>query len=271
MNAESFWANYSAPLKNENGEIESLVQVAQNITLQVRAEKQIRYLTQELMKAQETERQRLARDLHDNLAQDLSLLKIDCETLFDEQPAVPAAIRQKIADYSERFQKAITTVRDMAYEIHPPGLNELGLVPSIAEYCDEFYDKNGTRVDFHAAGMEALELDFDTQINLYRIIQEGLNNIQKHANGAAATIRLVAAWPNIILRIEDDGRGFDVERRLGAAVAEKRMGIRSIKERAALLGGTMTIQSRPDAGTRILIKIPCQERKNGPAENHIDR
>ena len=271
MNSESFWANYSAPLKNENGEVESLVQVAQDITLQVRAEKQIRYLTQELMKAQETERQRLARDLHDNLAQDLSLLKIDCETLFDEQPAVPAAVRQKIADYSERFQKAITAVRDMAYEIHPPGLNELGFVPSIAQYCDDFYEKNGTCIDFHAAGIEGLELDFDTQINLYRIIQEGLNNIHKHANGAAATIRLVAAWPNIILRIEDDGRGFDVERRLGAAVAEKRMGIRSIKERAGLLGGTMTIQSRPDTGTRIFIKIPCQEKKNGPAENHIDR
>jgi len=119
--------------------------------------------------------------------------------------------------------------------------------------------------------MDTLNLNFDTKINLYRIIQEALNNINKHADADHSMIRLVAAWPNIILRIEDDGSGFDKELRMKTAIVEKRMGIRSIKERAALLGGKMAIQSRPMQGTKIFIKIPCKEEKNDPQENHSDR
>ncbi|OQY03708.1 MAG: hypothetical protein B6I22_11010 [Desulfobacteraceae bacterium 4572_123] len=261
IKGESFWDTYIVPLKNKAGDIESFIQVARNITDQVQAEKHIRDLTQQLMKAQETERQRIARELHDNVAQDLSLLKIGCETLFDGQPSIPVEIGQKIASYSEIFQKTITAVRDMAYNIHPPGLDELGFLPAVYQYCENFSEKTGIYVDFRAAGMDTLNLNFDTKINLYRIIQEALNNINKHADTNRSMIRLVAAWPNIILRIEDDGSGFDKELRMKTAIVEKRMGIRSIKERAALLDGKMTIQSRPMQGTKILIKIPCKEEK----------
>jgi signal transduction histidine kinase len=91
------------------------------------------------------------------------------------------------------------------------------------------------------------------------MIQEGLNNIHKHAQAEHAVVKLAAAHPHLLLRIEDDGRGFDMEKRAREIDSEKRMGLRSLKERAGLLGGVMAVTSRIGQGTRILIKLPCKE------------
>ena len=109
--------------------------------------------------------------------------------------------------------------------------------------------------------MKNLKLDFDTEINLYRLVQEGLTNIQKHASASHVTIRLVAVSPNIILRIEDNGKGFDVQKRLANLTKEKRMGIRSMDERVKLLQGKMALQSKPMKGTKIYIKFPYKFKK----------
>jgi len=108
--------------------------------------------------------------------------------------------------------------------------------------------------------MKDLKLDFDTEINLYRLIQEGLNNIKKHAQASHAVIRLVASSPNIILRIEDNGQGFDVERRLARSLKEKRLGLSSMEERVSLLEGTMRIKSQPSKGTSLFLEVRCKER-----------
>ena len=113
-------------------------------------------------------------------------------------------------------------------------------------------------MDFNSAGMDELKLDFDTEINLYRLIQEGLNNIMKHADAKQIIVKLVASFPNIILRIEDDGKGFDIKNQLLAASNEKRMGLRSMEERVSLLGGRIRINSRPEEGTKILIEVPSK-------------
>ena len=104
-----------------------------------------------------------------------------------------------------------------------------------------------------------MKLDFDTEINLYRLIQESLNNVKKHAHADHVTIRIVASSPNIILRIEDNGKGFDVESRLARSLQEKCMGLSSMDERVSLLNGRMSIKSQPSKGTRILIEVPCKE------------
>jgi signal transduction histidine kinase len=144
----------------------------------------------------------------------------------------------------------------LAYYLRPSFLDDLGIVEALSQYCEDFSENNGLNVDFSAVGMEDVKLDFDTEINLYRLIQEGLNNINKHAEARNSAIRLIAAFPNIILRIEDDGRGFDVRERLALAQLEKRMGLRSMEERVNLLGGKMKIHSQPSRGTRIFIEVP---------------
>ena len=225
------------------------------------SEEKIRTLNQQLIKTQENERNRIAGYLHDHVAQDLSSIKIGLETLFDDQPQV--SIETRIQELTAILQDSITSVRDLSYDLHPPGMDQLGLVRTVYQYCEDFSAKNNVGVDFYTAGMKDLELDFDTEINLYRLIQEGLNNIKNHAEADHIVIRLVATSPNIILRIEDNGRGFDVERRLARSLREKQLGLSSMEERVNLLEGTMRIHSRPSKGTKIFIEVPYREKKDG--------
>ena len=167
-------------------------------------------------------------------------------------------IQTEIADISKALHNCINTVRNLAYYLRPSCLDDLGIIEALSQYCEDFSQNNGLNVDFSAVGMENLKLDFDTEIHLYRLIQEGLNNINRHADAAQSNIRLLAAFPNIILRIEDDGRGFDVRQRLALAQQEKRMGLRSMEERVNLLGGGMKIHSQPSRGTRIFIEVPLK-------------
>ncbi len=221
-----------------------------------RAETQIRTLTRKLMQTQEDERCMISRELHDRISQDLSTIKISLETLFDHQPAAAPEIHARAAKLSGLVHQTIRTVRDLAYDLRPPGLDEMGIVSAMAAVCEEFSAKTGIRVDYRAVGLEKLKLDVDTQINLYRMVQEGLNNIHRHAGAAEAVVKLTAAHPNILLRIEDNGRGFDLEKRSREIDSEKRMGLRSLQERTELLGGVMIVSSSPGQGTRILIKLP---------------
>ncbi len=161
-------------------------------------------------------------------------------------------------------------VRDLAYDLRPPGLDHLGLEQSIFQYCEEFSARTGIEVDFAAAGMDGLKLDFDTEIAVFRLIQEGLNNVKKHAGASKVTIRLAASLSTLFLRMEDDGKGFDVRARMASAFKEKRMGLQNMKERVSLLQGKMRIKSRRAQGTKVLIRIPY-ERKHGEQKDHPDR
>jgi PAS domain S-box-containing protein len=243
---------------------------AMDITGRKQAEDLVRNLSQLLMKAQESERQRISRDLHDHVAQELSAVKIGFETLFDNQPEIPPEIRQRVSEISRMLQESIKAVRNVSYDLRPPALDEMGLVETLVQYCNDFSENNGINVDYHSAGMKNLKLDFDTEINLYRLVQESLANIKKHADADHVTIRLVAAFPNIILRIEDNGKGFDVQKRLATLSEEKRMGIRGMEQRAKLLQGEMEIQSKPMQGTKISITLPYKDKNSGSKENHID-
>ena len=267
---ESYWDNYSVPLKGKSGDIEGFIQIARNITDQMRAKERIHTLSQQLIRAQENERRMISRELHDRVGQDLSTLKITCETFFDNRSAVPIEMRQVISELSKKLEEVISTVRDLAYDLRPPSLDQLGLVQTVYQYSEDFSKKYALSVDFFSAGMDDLRLDFDTEINLYRLIQESLNNIKKHAGASRVIIRLVASFPNIILRIEDDGKGFDVEGRLLRAPKEKRMGLGSMEERVSLLNGKLRIQSRLMEGTKILVEIPYGEKKRASKEKHID-
>ncbi len=245
--------------------------INRDVTARKRAEERIHSLTGQLMKAQETERQRLSRNLHDLVGQNLSALIIGIDTLFDDQPKVPSAMRQRLAELSKMVQGTITAVRDLAYGLRPTSLDQLGLAKTVLQYCEEFSGRTGVKVDFFAPGLDNLKLASDIEIALYRLIQEGLNNVKKHADATNATIRLVASFPNIILRIEDNGKGFDAENRLASAINEKRMGLVSMEERVALRGGKMRIESRPMQGTKIFIEVPIKGKRSGHEKNHPDR
>jgi PAS domain S-box-containing protein len=267
VNNQKLWLwGIASPIYDQAGNRVGAIESIRNITKQKEAEQtlhkssaQIHNLNRQLLKAQETERQNISRYLHDRLANDLSVVKLGCENLFYNQPEVPGEIRKKVSEFCAILMEAISIVRDISHDLSPAGLDKLGLDRTVFRYCKDFSEKTGLIVDFASVGIESLTLDFDTKINLYRVIQEALNNINKHAEAENATVRLIASSSNIILRIEDDGNGFDPERRLAATVEEKRMGLQSMQERVRLLGGTFKIHSQPGAGTRIFIEIPFDE------------
>ena len=152
----------------------------------------------------------------------------------------------------------------------PPGLDQLGLVKTLYLYCEDFSKSTTAEIDFAAAGVDELNLEYETEINIYRLIQEALNNIKRHAGANRVTIRVVASSPDIVIRIKDNGKGFDVNDRRKWALKEKRMGLQSMVERVRLLQGKINIQSRPNKGTYIFIAIPLKENTSVFQEEHSD-
>lgn len=247
-------------LKEERNLIDAVAERLSRIIEAKRTEEHVRVLSRELIKAQECERQRIARELHDNVAQELSMQRLAVESLLAEEDVPASRLRGCLSLTSTRLAASIAAVRDLSYDLLPPGLEQLGFVATVFRHCEEFSTRHGLRIDFFADGMDDLRLDFETQINLYRIIQEALANVRKHAEANQVRIRLVASYPHILLRIEDDGRGFDVRAPQAAAPEDKRMGLWNMQERARLLGGRLTIRSKPGAGTSITAEVPCEEK-----------
>ncbi len=222
--------------------------------------------SRKLLTAQELERRRIARDLHDKVAQDITATKLAMDTIFDGRNGVPDDIVRKIKTLSKALGTSIQSLRDITYDLRPPMVDQLGLTNAIYQFSGEFSERCHLNLDFNAAGMEELSLSSDIEINLFRIVQEALANVEKHAGADAVTIRLVASHPDVMLRIEDNGRGFKVAQRLIEATREKRMGLTNMEERVHLIGGSIGIKSDPGAGTSILVRVPINGKSEQASE-----
>lgn len=242
-------------LHEERSLIDAVAGQIARIVAQRRVEEQMRALSQELIMAQENERQRIARELHDHLAQDLSLARADLERISGNLPE-NGPWRGQAGAIVERLGTAIRSIRDLAYGLLPPGLTELGLVETVLAHCEDFSLRHGIAVEVFADGLGGVDFDFDTQINIYRLIQEALNNVRKHAKASRVTIRLLGSYPSLLVRIEDDGCGMDMDQCLAQAGRAKRMGLWSMRERVKLLGGKISFKSKPGQGLHIRIETP---------------
>lgn len=256
-------------LTEERRLLDAVADLVGRIVTQRRVEEQMRALSRELIMIQENERQRIARELHDHLTQDLSGVKVGLEGLLAAHPP-GEALKAQAAEVVERLAGAIASIRDLSYALLPMGLTELGLVNTVLRHCEEYAQRHGIEVDLFADGMEGLKLDFETQINLYRIVQESLANVRKHAAASRVVVRLLASHPHLLLRIEDDGRGASLDECLARAGRERRIGLWSMRERVRLLGGKIGFLTRPGCGMRIRVEVPLKRRKRG-APAHPDR
>lgn len=226
---------------------------------QLRAEAQVHLLTQKILKIQETERKRIALDLHDNVAQELSALKATAETFLFDRTGEGSQLQEQMEAWTKILNRCIATVRELSYNLRPPSIEQLGLIGALADLCGIFSRQSGLQIDFMAAGMERLSLDmgYEVAINIYRLVQEALNNIQEHAAAETVTVRLVASGPSVVLRIEDDGRGCDLAEVEERTLSEKRLGLLGMQERVRLLEGSFKIRSAPGKGMKIYAEIPC--------------
>jgi PAS domain S-box-containing protein len=245
-----------------------MVAFHRDITKRKQADEKIHQLYHLLIQAQESERHLISYELHESIAQNLSVLKINTDTLYNHPSMTSPELREKLMASSSLISQSIEDIRNLAYDLRLPGLDEMGLVKALEIYCEEVSEKSKVKIDFRSAGMSAIDLPRKTEIQIFRLIQEGLSNIHKHADADHVTIRLMGSSPNILLRIEDNGRGFDVEQQDLLFSDSIKMGINSMKERVSLLQGQMNIQSQSMKGTKISIKIPISGNRSGKPEKH---
>jgi signal transduction histidine kinase len=201
-----------------------------------------------VVQAQELERQRLARELHDETGQALTSILLGLKPLEEALADEPA--RSALADLREQVVNALQDVRRLAVELRPAVLDDFGLVPALERLIDAFAEQSEVQVDFHSALGEA-RLPSDVETALYRVVQESLTNIVKHANAKRISISLARRTSGVAAVIEDDGTGFDPR-----AVREDGVGLIGMRERLALLDGRLEIESRPGAGTTIVAEVP---------------
>jgi signal transduction histidine kinase len=238
----------------------ALTDINRKLKLQVKAHEQssvqIRSLSQKLIESQESERLMIARELHDSLAQELIAANMQCEHLLSGRHGDSSAPEKGLRKVSDILLGIIASVRNLAYDLRPAGLGQFGLVETLQNYCRDYSELNRIEVDFLAAGFEKIAVDEFLAINLYRLLQESLLNVKKHAEASQVTIRLIVSGKNIQFRIHDNGIGFDLQQRLASLTSEKKLGLRNMQERVDLLNGFMEIDSKPGRGTKLNLKIP---------------
>ena len=211
---------------------------------------EIRALAAQLITAQEEERRRVSRELHDGLCQKLVSLAFDVENLAVALPS-PAATRTRLRALRARAVKVSEEARNIAYELHPSVLDDLGLVVSLKAMCDEFAKAEKIKVDFKAGKLPGT-VPQKVASGLYRIAQESLQNVAKHAKAKRLTVTLAVDDQSIVLSVEDDGVGFTPQ----AVKGKGGLGLVSIGERARMLEGELSIESIPGDGARISVRVP---------------
>ena len=201
-----------------------------------------------VVQAQELERRRLARELHDETGQALTSILLGLKPLEDALADHPA--RAGLAELREHVVSALQDVRRLAVELRPAVLDDFGLVAALERLTESFAEQTGSRVDFHSALGEA-RLPSDVETALYRVVQEALTNIVKHANARSVSISVARRDASVAATIEDDGAGFDLR-----SLREDGIGLIGMRERLALIDGRLHVESRPGVGTTIVAEVP---------------
>jgi PAS domain S-box-containing protein len=230
-----------------------LLGICIDVTEQRQAEQAARELSGRLINAQEDERRRIARDLHDDLSQRLAILSIDLQLWERTQ----AESRGGLAELASQVKELSTEVHKVAHRLHPAKLDQLGLEVAARSWCWDVTQQSGIAVEFAACNVPN-QIPRDVSLCLYRILQEALRNVVRHSQATSARAELTGLEDALELVVSDSGRGFDI-----AAGGVSGLGLLSMRERVYLVKGSVTVQSRPGAGSRVVVAVPLPVRGAG--------
>lgn len=208
-------------------------------------------LSGRLIRAQEDERSRLARELHDDFSQRLTVLAIDLQRTAAIISDAPIEATRRIHELRSQVSELGSDLHSLSHRLHSSTLEIMGLVLGVGSFCREFAERQHIQVDF-AHNDVPRNIPPEVELCIFRIVQEGLRNVKRHSAATRADVRLEATTTALYLSIEDEGAGFDMTER------SKRtgLGIRSMQERLRLLGGRVEIRSRPGHGTKVEVWVP---------------
>ena len=219
------------------------------------AEERVRELVTRIVETQEQERRRISRDLHDVLGQQLTALRLNLAAVKEGCAEMDASLLNQVERAQAVASRLDAEVDFMAWELRPAALDELGLAAALENFVHEWSEHFEVAAEYHAAGLGKRRLAPELETNLYRVAQEALNNVSKHAGARRVGVILERRDRHFALIIEDDGRGFDPAE---GAEGERGMGLVNMRERVALVGGTLEVESAPGVGTTVFARVPAR-------------
>src|SRR5258706_7084566 len=223
------------------------------------------HLLRELVTAQEEERRRISRELHDQMGQHLNALMLGLKNLGISCGNGSSPHTRSFHRLQELTEQLMEKTHSLAWELRPAALDDLGLQTALSNYVEKWSERSGIKADFHSQGLARQRLPPPIETAVYRIVQEALNNILKHAGAHRVSVILELRSNQLRAIVEDDGQGFDSEAAVRFAPDEGHgLGLLGIQERVALIGGNLNIESEPGAGTTLVTRIPvyafsCEE------------
>ena len=213
----------------------------------------LRQYSRQILCIQENERRRISRELHDDVGQTLTAASIVFENLVFSHPST---LEASLKDARALLQDATVKVHDFARDLRPTLLDELGLLPALRSYLDRFAARTGLHITFRAA-QHAEALGEDEKITLFRVAQESLTNVAKHAHAHTVRVTISRTGPRIRMDVHDDGRSFHPQN-FDQAAKRHRLGLLGMQERVRLVNGSFTLLARPGKGTQISVALPCR-------------
>ncbi len=220
----------------------------------------LRYLSNQVLKVQEEERKRISRELHDEVGQALTAVNVNLAVLSKAAGAGRKSFQKKLADSQNLLEQTMEIVHSFSRELRPAMLDDLGLIPALRSFTKNFAQRTGMQVSFKAcAAVERMDIDQKTV--LFRVAQESLTNVSRHAHASQGKVLIQKYKNGIRMEIADNGRSFQVKRYFSSR-GQKRLGLLGMQERVRLAGGHFRIASAPGKGTCVRVWVPV--RRNGP-------
>ena len=245
-------------IRGPSGEPRYFVGEVLDITERKLAEEALSSVSRRLIEAQEEERARIARELHDDLSQRMALLQISLEQVAQDTVGVSSKTRQQLRNAIRVSSEVSSNLHDLSRHLHPYKLDTLGLVAALGGFCNEFSLQHNLQVRFVYHDVPG-QIPKDVALCLFRIVQEALRNVVKHSGGTEAEVELSGHGDRIDLCISDSGEGFSPEQ----VKAETGLGLISMRERLRLVRGHLSVESEPSYGTRIRGRVPLATRNAG--------
>jgi PAS domain S-box-containing protein len=235
---------------DQQGKLLRMIGMVVDITERKQADKALASLSRRLIAAQEQERTRIGRELHDDIGQRIALLAVELQQLHQDTPNLPE-IRNRIGALRRQTSEIAVDIQSLSHELHSAKLQYLGLGAAMRAFCQEFGAQRKVKVDFSTQYLPS-PLSPDICLCLFRVLQESLHNAAKHSGAPHIEVRLWGMSDEIHLTVSDSGLGFDSE----VAKASPGLGLVSMEERLKLVGGELSIESKPQRGTRVHARVP---------------
>jgi two-component system sensor histidine kinase UhpB len=244
-------------LRNEAGEPARMIGVTIDITERKQAERLRYHVLSRIVAAQEEERRRVSRELHDQMGQTLAALSVGLEALKADFADAPPAL-DRLRELQELTNGLSQKVHSLAWELRPPALDDLGLHTALQRYVEQWSERSGVAADWHANGFTSRRLPPEVETTLYRVVQEALTNVLKHAQASRVGVIMRVAADHVQAIVEDNGKGFDAESTMPAHDAPYHLGLVGMRERVLLVNGTLNLESVAGHGTTLYVRIPLR-------------